>query len=370
MRSSWRGCADSALPYASRLEIRTKGNRDGCTCQQIRFPWLSSHGVSSSNQTQHPEVEALIDEDNSRPICELIQVFPHLLVFSGWEDTFEDAISSNPDLFCNLTHLKLGHLWTYRYDRDDSSNITLPQLHTLTIDCSTRWTPNEYGALVEDMDPPKDPHLLYRFWSMPKLTNLSIMGQIKQPAPDPEFLEEEFNVLLEKVGPTLQGLSYTPVYIRGSHMFIHSALDFPSSVWKYCPNLKTIRGYLLARIQDIRPPFSWPSIELILCDFDDLDDYWWLEDPEYTKKDFLSVLQSFDWAITSFGMGVSWCTLYNRLQVIEYPECLPHLVRIYDFFYGMPWGSRDFKDRHGQGMDSAGAKQVMSWLQIVPEKFE
>jgi hypothetical protein len=127
----------------------------------------------------------------------------------------------------------------------------------------------------ERPNPPGDHQLCYSFWSMPNLINLSIMGILDEYEPFQYYLDKRFNFLLEKVGSTLQGFSYN-LFSRTSTRgwIICEVRETPWGVWEFCPNLKTIRGYMTAMIQDICPPFEWSPIEIILWDFDNSQEYW------------------------------------------------------------------------------------------------
>jgi hypothetical protein len=296
-----------------------------------------------------------------------MEYFPDIRVFSSEGDNLKHVISSNTGLFRNLTHLKLAPLWA---SEDSPNYIALPHLHTLTISYSEEQIGGNYEG--------QDYHLHYSFWSMPNLINLSIIGFLDiHDADSGDTLEDhdkEFNFLLEKIGSSLQGLSFALILASTvSNCSLLKLHEVPSGVWSFCPNLKTIRAYPSAMNRDIPHSFLWPTIEIILCDFDNPQDYLWLELDSDRRNTLLSLYRFFQSPIVTFGMNISWYTLYKRLKGLKSSKQFIHLDLIYNSLSQMRWGSRDFKDRYGKGMDSVEASRVMLWLESTlkePKSFK
>ncbi|PVF95785.1 hypothetical protein CPB86DRAFT_875433 [Serendipita vermifera] len=356
VRDFWRGMPGSAPPYSlSRVEVSTNLRWDACNCYQISFESHCGY-TGGSKQIPHPEVDVLIDEDNYRPIRQLMQDFPNLCAFSGWENEFESIISANPGLFCNLTYLKLGPLWM---DKENLHPLGLSHLHTLTIDYAPEWTGDQLRRALQMKDPPQDRHLYYSIWMMPNLRYLSIIGKVYSSAPSAEYLDERFNFLLEKIGSRLQGLSFTLARIDWRDEIAYA---LPSGAWKCCPSLKTVHVYFLGLLRNAGPPTFYPSIEVILYDFVSLARWKlaWLEN--YRDEIFLSLYRSFQWPVKTFGMSISWCTLRKELEGRSFSKFSEEPPFLLWFFDRIRWGARDFHDRHGEGIDSEIANDLMQWL--------
>ncbi|PVF99591.1 hypothetical protein CPB86DRAFT_281907 [Serendipita vermifera] len=330
----WRAEWTSRPPQhpVSRVEIGTF--EYDCSCPMPR-------PNSTINTLAANKVEALISADISEPLGNEVARYPNLQLFAKRMHQGQSDFSSLATSLSKLTHLRL---WSLFPTLNSDHPLDLPRLHTLSID----FSPSQPTQKSKTYEYPR-----FSRWNLSNLANLAVTGTIKPPSPASKP-EQDVKQLIQNVGSTIRGLSFTLKLAQGQS---NVPCPIPENLWKQCTQLKAIHGSLITLIDGPRPPFSYSPIQVILSDLHHTSKYRFDEEVLYR----LYIANS--WPISSLGMDIGWSTMRNQLKDEYLRQNLEPLAMAYQFFNAVRSSKYKFKDRYDIGMDSSVAKEFLDWLE-------
>jgi hypothetical protein len=356
-QTCWRGSRwpVSLLIPVPRIEFEPYRTFHQCHCRVSANPPISDNSECS--------VEAVIEVNPiNQSVKEVLKRFPNprILSLSRSSDraNFQRIIFSNFTLWCDVTHLRLPPIWAHLFEDHYNENLYLAHLHTLSIDLTQK---EDYISILRRFSTAH--YLCYCDWSMPNLKNVEIIGMLDQHSKSREFLNSRIDMLLEKVGSTLQGFAYLLQWEKREE-----TPNLPTGLWKYCTGIKTIHGHFIDIAAEMPPDFLECPIDIILHDFDD--------PPYHQRKTWLVERDSISLSLHRFlklananlSMDISWLNLQNWIikNSTYNPEYVGMLLWAFDRL-------GNFKDRHDDWMSSEAGQRFMtclkSYCQILLNPF-